>query len=369
MRKRDYYEVLGVTRDADEESIKKAYRRMAMKYHPDRNPGNPEAEERFKEAAEAYEVLHDPEKRSLYDHHGHAGLQGSGFQGFRDFDDIFTSFGDIFGDLFGFGAASTRGRPRPRQGDDLRYDMTIDFEEAVSGKKVDIQIPKAEVCPMCRGSRSKPGTSPERCSLCGGRGQVVRSQGFFTISTTCPRCYGEGAIIRHLCPECGGKGKVQTARKLSINIPPGVDNAAKLRLQGEGALGENGGPPGDLYVVIKVKPHEFFERQGDDIFCTVPITMTQAALGAEIEIPTLDGTETIKISPGTQTHSLFRLKNKGVPSLRRRGKGDQIVRVIIQTPTHLGERQKQLFQELAELEEASVSAGKRKEKKKGFFGL
>ncbi len=364
--KRDYYEVLGISRDADEETMKKAYRKLALRYHPDRNPGNPEAEERFKEAAEAYEVLRDPEKRSLYDHYGHAGLQGTGFQGFSDFDDIFSSFGDIFGDLFGFGRASSRGRVRPRQGDDLRYDLTIDFEDAVFGKKVEIQIPKAETCPVCHGTRARPGTHPERCSMCGGRGQVVRTQGFFSISTTCPRCRGEGTFVKQLCPECGGRGWIQSTRHLSLNIPPGVDTGAKLRLQGEGALGENGGPPGDLYVLIHVKPHEFFERENDDIFCTVPISMSQAALGAEIEIPTLEGTERLKIPAGSQTHSLFRLKNKGIPRLRGRGQGDQIVRVVVQTPTHLTERQKKLFQQLDELDkELSLNAGKKK--KKGFL--
>jgi molecular chaperone DnaJ len=361
MTKRDYYEVLGIQRNANGDEIKKSYRKLALQYHPDRNPGDKPAEEKFKEAAEAYEVLSDPEKRQLYDRFGHAGLQQTGFQGFRDFDDIFSSFGDIFEEFFGFGARGSH-RSSIRRGADLRYDLTIDFMDAVSGKEMEIEVSRHETCDECGGLGTREGTRPAVCSTCGGRGQVTRSQGFFSISTTCPTCQGSGTVITDPCHKCRGVGRVLIRKKLALKIPAGVDTGSRLRLQGEGEPGERGAPPGDLYVFIRVAPHESFRRQNDDIVVAVPITYSLAALGGEVEVPSLDGSDVLQIPHGTQSGQDFRVPGKGVPHLRGRGRGDLVVVVYIETPHKVGKDEEELLRRLAELEGVKVSS-----KKKGFF--
>ena len=361
MHRRDYYEVLGVSRDAGEDEIKKAYRKLAMENHPDRNPGDHEAEERFKEAAEAYEVLRDREKRQIYDQFGHAGLEGSGFRGFSGFDDIFSSFGDIFEDFFGFGGR--RGRSRARQGSSLRYDLELGLEEAFYGKEEEIVFSKWAGCHVCRGSGVKPGSEPQVCGTCQGQGQVVRSQGFFQISTTCPSCRGEGRIVTDPCFECGGKGKVESERKITVKIPAGVDTGSQLRLRGEGELGENGGPPGDLFVVIHLREHEFLKREGDHLYCEIPISFTQAALGETIKIPTLgeEVKESLKIHPGTQPGEILSLSGKGMPSLRNSRRGDLFVKVVVKIPKKLTQQQRGL------LEAFAATDGPRKAKKEKNF--
>jgi len=361
MTKRDYYEVLGVPRTASPEDIKKSYRKLALQYHPDRNRGDKGAEEKFKEAAEAYEVLSDSEKRQLYDRFGHAGLQQTGFTGFRDFDDIFSSFGDIFEEFFGFGARGAH-RQRARRGADLRYDLAVDFMDAVFGRETEIELSRHEPCPGCHGLGTKGGAQPSVCNMCGGRGQVTRSQGFFSISTTCPKCQGSGTVITDPCEKCRGVGRVLITKKLSLKIPGGVETGSRLRLQGEGEPGDPGAPPGDLYVVLHVEPHETFRRQDDDILAAVSITYSQAALGGQIEIPTLDGADTMEIPPGTQSGREFRISGKGVPHLRGRGRGDLRIVVYIETPTKISKEQEELLRRLAELEGVNVAP-----KKKGFF--
>ncbi|MBI3092337.1 MAG: molecular chaperone DnaJ [Candidatus Tectomicrobia bacterium] len=348
MTKRDYYEVLGVSRSANTEEIKKAYRKLALKHHPDRNPGNQDAEEKFKEAAEAYEVLRDAEKRQLYDRFGHEGLKGSGFAGFHDFDDIVTSFGDIFGDLFGFGRRGRRSSAR--QGADLRYDLEIDFMEGVRGAEREIEIEKYTRCHACEGTGARPGTSPITCPTCAGRGQVSRTQGFFELRTTCPACRGQGTIIREPCDDCHGGGRVRSKKRLSLKIPAGVDTGARLRLTGEGEEGMDGGPPGDLYIDLYVREHEFFKREGAHLICTIPISFSLAALGGKLEVPTLEGSEAIEIPRGTQSGAVFRLPGRGIPSLRGYGAGDQILQITVRTPTKLSKRQEELLRELAEIE-------------------
>jgi molecular chaperone DnaJ len=344
MAKRCYYEILGVSRNATEEEIKKSYRRLALKYHPDRNPGDKEAEEKFKEAAEAYEVLSDPEKRAIYDRYGHEGLQSSGFQGFRGFDDIFAHFSDIFSDIFGFTNGS-RTHTYARAGVDLRYDLKISFMEAALGTTKEIEIEKYERCPTCEGYGTAPGTHLEVCPRCRGQGRISQTSGFFSISTTCPHCGGYGKIITTPCPDCHGRGKKKTVKTLQVKIPAGVDTGSRLRLRGEGEEGERGGPNGDLYVFLHVEEHEFFKRHDYDIYCRIPISFVQAALGATIEVPTLTGTERLKIPRGTQSGKIFRLKGKGIPHIKGYGRGDQIIETVITVPTNLTRRQEELLKE------------------------
>lgn len=367
MEKRDYYEVLGVSRDAAEAEIKKAYRKLALQFHPDRNPGDREAEEHFKEAAEAYEVLRDSEKRRIYDRFGHEGLQGSGFRGFSGFEDIFTSFGDIFEGFFGFGRGQ-QGRARGRQGRSLRYDLELTLDEAFGGKEQEIVFQRLEHCVACMGSGSRAGTSPRRCSTCRGSGQVLRSQGFFQISTTCPACRGRGEVISDPCPECNGAGKRPLERTLQVKIPAGVDDGSQLRLTGEGEPGEEGGPPGDLFVVIHVKSHPLFQREGDDLACEIPISFVQAALGDTIQIPLLgdEKEDEVKIPAGTQPGHVIQLQGKGMPSLRGYTKrGDLYVRIAVKIPQKLTQRQRELLQEFAESDGQYRAGGKRKTK--GFW--
>jgi len=348
MAKRDYYEVLGLNRDAPEEDIKKAYRKLAMKWHPDRNPDNPRAEERFKEAKEAYEILSDGSKRAAYDQFGHAGVDssaaagagfGAGAAGFGNFAD---AFGDIFSDIFGGG----RTRSNVFRGADLRYNLEISLEEAARGTETRIRIPAMESCGTCHGSGAKPGTSPTACPTCQGHGQVRMQQGFFSIQQTCPRCHGSGKIVASPCQTCGGAGRVKQHKTLSVKIPAGVDEGDRIRLSGEGEAGMNGGPPGDLYVVIHIRPHSVFQRDHNDLHCEMPISITAAALGGEIEIPTLDGYAKIKVPSGTQTAQMFRLRGKGIKGVRSAGHGDLICHVMVETPVNLTPRQRELLMEL-----------------------
>jgi len=359
MTKRDYYQVLEIERIASPEEIKKAYRRMALQYHPDRNRGNKEAEERFKEAAEAYEVLSDPQKRDLYDRFGHAGLQQTGFTGFRDFDDIFSSFGDIFEEFFGFGSRGSRGS-RVRKGADLRKDIEIDFMDAAFGKELEVDVSKPEVCDECRGAGTRGGAKPDVCATCGGRGQVIRSQGFFSISTTCPTCRGRGTTISDPCPACRGVGQTLKTKKLSLKIPGGVETGSRLRLPGEGEPSDGGGPAGDLYVFIRVADHETFQRHGDDVVIEVPLPYTLATIGGQIEIPTLEGPEVLTIPRGTQPGHQFRMHGKGIPHLRGRGRGDLIAVVYLDVPKKLTPEQEDLVRQLADLEGTEVSPKKRR---------
>ncbi|MCX7816915.1 MAG: molecular chaperone DnaJ [Syntrophales bacterium] len=356
MAKRCYYEILGVDRNASLEEIKKSYRRLAMQFHPDRNPGDKEAEERFKEAAEAYEVLSDPEKREIYDRYGHEGLSSTGYRGFSGFEDIFASFSDIFSDIFGFRDTKTRSRTAAKAGADLRYDLKITFMEAAFGVTKEIEVQKLEKCRICDGTGAAPGTFPDVCPRCHGRGQITQTSGFFSISTTCYYCHGQGSIIVNPCRTCKGTGKERISKRVQVRVPPGVDTGSRLRLRGEGERGEYGGPDGDLYVFIHVEDHEFFKRIDDDVYCRVPITFVQAALGGTIEVPTLTGSEKIKIPRGTQSGKIFRLKGKGFPRLRGYGRGDQIIETYVVVPTNLTKRQEELLREFASLSEESPSS-------------
>ncbi len=347
MIKTCYYEVLSVARDAAAEEIKKNYRKMAMQHHPDKNPGDKAAEERFKEAAEAYEVLSDPEKREMYDRFGHEGLSGAGFKGFSGFEDIFSSFGDIFENIFGFNGVRQQGRAGARNGADLRYDLTIALEDAAMGKTMDITIEKLINCDSCRGTGAAAGSSPSTCNRCHGRGQVTQSSGFFAISAACPQCRGRGSVILDPCSFCRGTGKKEAAKTIQLKIPAGVETGSRLRLRGEGEAGDFGGPNGDLYVFLTVKSHEFFERRGSDIYCRIPVSFVQAALGAKIEAPTLQGREKIKIPKGTQSGHTFRLKGMGIPRLGAYGRGDQIIETLVVVPTNLNKKQEELLREFA----------------------
>jgi molecular chaperone DnaJ len=366
-QKRDYYEVLAVSREASIDEIKKAYRKLAIQFHPDKNPGNPEAEEKFKEAAEAYSVLSDQEKRSRYDRFGHASV-GAGAAGFDP--NQFTDFADILGDLFGLGdmfGGRRRGN-RAMRGNDLRYDLELTFEEAIFGKDAEISVPRNVTCTTCSGSGAKPGTEPVSCAGCGGRGQVRFTQGFFSVARTCPQCGGAGKVIRDACSSCDGAGRVREEKTLSVRIPPGVDEGSRLRVAGEGEGGFNGGPPGDLYVFLFVEEHKEFQRQDYDIHSEQPISFTQAALGAEIETKTVHGTETLRIAPGTQPGQVLRIRGKGVPYIDGRGRGDHHVHIIVRVPTTLTAPQRELLEQLAELEGESRADGKRVlDKVKEFF--
>lgn len=370
--KRDYYEVLGVSRTATAEEIKKAYKKLALANHPDRNPGDPEAVARFKEAAEAFEVLSDADKRARYDRFGHAGVSGNGGAGFRDVGDIFEAFGDLFEGFGFFGGGRTRARgTRAARGESLAASVTIDLLEAARGCTRELEIQRRETCSNCHGSGARPGTAPERCDYCRGHGQVVQSQGFFRIQTTCPACRGQGTVIRDKCPRCQGSGReVQTVR-LEVKIPPGVDTGMQLCLRGEGESGQRGGPRGDLYVDIHVQPHRLFQREGKDLTCRVPLTYSQAALGTVLDVPLLDGKHTLTIPPGTQPGEVFRLRGLGMPDPHGGSPGDLHIQVQVEVPKKLTPRQEHLLRELAELEQTEVTPHRKSffESLKDYFGL
>jgi molecular chaperone DnaJ len=350
MAKRDFYEILGVAKTASEDEIKKSYRKLAMKYHPDRNPDNKEAEEKFKEVKEAYEMLTNPEKREAYDRYGHAGVDpnsgmgGGGFGG-GGFGD---AFGDIFGDIFGGGRGRSTG-PQVYRGADLRYNLEITLEQAAAGFDTTIRVPSWDKCDTCHGSGAKPGTQPVTCSTCAGHGQVRMQQGFFSIQQTCPKCHGSGKIIPEPCAACGGAGRIKRNKTLEVKIPAGIDNGMRIRSSGNGEPGTNGGPPGDLYVEIHIKPHEVFQREGDDLHCEMPISFSKAALGGEIEVPTLGGKVSFTIPEGTQTGKTFRLKGKGVKGVRSGYAGDLFCHVLVETPIKLTDKQKDLLKEFERL--------------------
>ena len=351
MSKRDYYEILGVGKTASEADIKSAYRKQAMKYHPDRNPGDHAAEEKFKEAAEAYAILADSEKRSLYDRFGHAGVKSAAGAGAGFDPSVFQEFGDfadILGNMFGFGDLFGGGRRRggPQRGADLRYDLEISFEESARGAETAIQIPRQENCESCHGSGAAPGSSPTTCPQCRGQGQVRFQQGFFTVARTCPQCRGAGKIVTKPCATCHGAGRVAKERKITVKIPPGIATGQQLRLQGEGEAGSAGGPAGHLYVVVHVQDHEFFRRDGVNLFCEIPVNFTTVALGGDIQVPTLDGSETVRVPEGTQTGTTLRLKGKGMPDVGGRGRGDLFATVQVKTPKKLTRDQRRLLEQL-----------------------
>jgi molecular chaperone DnaJ len=348
MAKRDYYKVLDVARNASEADMKKAYRRLAMKYHPDRNPGDHEAEEKFKEAKEAYEILTDPQKRAVYDQYGHAGVESSrnahaGARGAEAFSEI---FGDVFGDIFGGGRRG--GASQVYRGADLRYEIELDLPEAVFGRTVEIDVTKFVECEVCKGSGAAKGSAPISCETCSGSGQVRVSQGFFTLQQTCPHCRGTGRVVRNPCDHCLGQGRVRRGKKLSVKIPPGVDSGDRVRLGGEGEAGRNGGPPGDLYVEVHVREHSIFERDGMHLSCDVPISFATATLGGSVEVPTLDGQVVLKIPVETQSGRVFRLREKGVKSVRNTSRGDLFCRIVVETPVHLSNEQRAMLREFDE---------------------
>ncbi|MEN8180907.1 MAG: molecular chaperone DnaJ [Myxococcota bacterium] len=350
MAKRDYYEILGVSRSSDDDELKTAYRRLALQFHPDRNPDDPKAEDRFKEASEAYAVLSDPEKRRAYDRFGFDGVGAGGPGGFQDFGDL-GNFGDLFNDLFGdlFGGArpGARRRGRGQRGADLRYNLEIEFAQVLEGVDVRIEIPKMRPCETCSGSGARPGTSPRLCERCRGTGQMVLQQGFFRISRPCDACGGEGEVVPDRCPDCRGAGRTQGQQTIRVRVPAGVEDGMRLRLAGEGEAGISGGPPGDLYVVVSVPPHPLFERDGSDIHCEVPIPFYQAALGAEVEVPTLEGKVGVRIAEGTQSGKVIRLRGRGFPTLGATHRGDHFVRIFVEIPTKLTDRQRELLEQFA----------------------
>ena len=367
--KRDCYEVLGVAKDADEGTIKKAFRGLAMKYHPDKNPGNAEAEAKFKECVEAYEIVSDPEKRARYDQFGHAGVSGAGSQG--GYEHIFESFADIFGGGF-FESFFGGGRGRrggARQGASLRIDVTLDFLEAARGVTKTVPYERAEPCAECTGSGAAKGSKPQTCDMCGGRGSVVQSTGFFQIQTGCPRCRGAGKVIKDPCKPCGGEGRIAKRREVEIKIPAGVDEGMRLRVPGEGEPGEAGAPPGDLHCVIRVRPHELFSRQESHVLLELPITFSQAALGASVHVPTIDGKEELKIRKGTQSGDLYTLRGKGMLDPHSGSRGDQVVRVVVEVPKKLTKKQEELLRAYAETEDANVTPARQSflDKIKGYF--
>jgi molecular chaperone DnaJ len=361
---KSYYEILGVDKDDSAEVIKKAYRKLAMQYHPDRNQGDASAEEKFKEAAEAYEVLSDLQKRRIYDAYGKEGLRNSGYNGPSSTDDIFSHINDMFGNIFGFGGGG-RGQRRdpngPTQGADLRCDIRISFMDAVHGVNREVEITKKETCWTCEGSGARPGHKAQTCPACHGRGQVVRSQGPFQVTTTCPRCGGAGQVITEPCAECHGEGLVNQHKKVSIRIPAGVDTGSRMRLSGQGEGGRRGGPSGDLYVIIHVDAHEHFQREGQTIYLRLPVSMIRAALGCEADVPTIYGSTKLKIPAGTQSGARFTLRGEGMASLQGGGKGDMIIEVQVQTPTKLSSQQKELLRQFEEAEETNGAA------EEGFF--
>ncbi|MBU1248050.1 MAG: molecular chaperone DnaJ [Proteobacteria bacterium] len=362
MAKRDFYDILGVDKSAGDDEIKRAYRKLAFEFHPDRNPDNPEAESKFKEAAGAYDVLRDAEKRQRYDQFGHAGVEGNGYSGFSSNEDIFGAFSDIFGEVFGFGTGGRRGGSRARAGSDLRYNLTVSFREAAKGAEVELKIPKDVPCDECSGTGAKKGTSPESCKQCGGSGHVQQSQGFFRISVTCPVCRGQGQIIVDPCPECSGRGVTRESRSLSVRIPAGIDNGSRLRLRGEGEAGIYGGPAGDLYVVVSVEQDKRFARQGQDLIIRREISFVEASLGSKISVDTLDDPVTVDIPKGTQSGEVFRLRGMGLPHPGSSHKGDLLVEVLVLTPMRLSKRQEELLREFQELE-----SEKPMKKAKDFF--
>lgn len=350
MSKRDYYEVLGVAKNAAEDDIKKAYRKLAMKYHPDRNPDNKEAEEKFKEVKEAYEMLTNPEKREAYDRYGHAGVDPNGGMGGFGAGGFSDAFGDIFGDIFGGGGGRGRSAgPQVYRGADLRYNLEITLEQAAAGFDTTIRVPSWDKCDTCHGSGAKPGTQPVTCSTCHGHGQVRMQQGFFSIQQTCPKCHGSGKIVPEPCVACSGAGRIKRNKTLEVKIPAGIDSGMRIRSSGNGEPGTNGGPSGDLYVEIHIKPHTVFQREGDDLHCEMPISFAKAALGGEIEVPTLGGKVSFTIPEGTQTGKTFRLKGKGIKGVRSGYAGDLFCHVVVETPVKLTDKQKDLLRELERL--------------------
>ncbi|ACJ27993.1 DnaJ central region:Heat shock protein DnaJ:Chaperone DnaJ [Shewanella piezotolerans WP3] len=364
MSKRDFYEVLGVGRDASEREVKKAYKRLAMKFHPDRNPGDKEAEASFKEVKEAYEILTDSDKKAAYDQFGHAGVdpnRGGGGHGGADFGDV---FGDVFGDIFG-GGRRGGGQRQAARGSDLRYNLELSLEEAVKGLSKELRIPTLVACEPCDGSGAKKGSKPTTCGTCHGQGQVQMRQGFFAVQQACPTCHGRGKIIKDPCNKCHGEGRVEKSKTLSVKIPAGVDTGDRIRLSGEGEAGEFGAPPGDLYVQVSVREHAIFQRDGNNLYCEVPISFSKAALGGEIEVPTLDGKVNLKIPTETQTGRMFRMRGKGVKSVRSHAVGDLLCKVVMETPVNLNERQKELLREFEET--LTGQSKKHSPKAEGFF--
>jgi molecular chaperone DnaJ len=364
MSKRDYYEILGVDKGVEDKDLKKAYRRVAMKFHPDRNPDDKDSEEKFKEASEAYEVLSDKQKRAAYDQYGHAGVDSQsggmgGGQGFGNFSDV---FGDVFGDIFG-GGGGRGGRAGPARGSDLRYTLDLNLEDAVKGTSVKIKVPTLVGCNTCDGSGAKAGTKPVSCTTCGGVGQVRMQQGFFSVQQTCPNCRGKGSVISDPCGDCHGQGRMEETKTLSVKVPPGVDTGDRIRLSGEGEAGADGGPSGDLYVQVSVQDHAIFQRDGKNLYCEVPVSFVDAALGGELDVPTLDGRVKLKIPAETQTGKLFRLRGKGVAPVRGGSVGDLMCRILVETPVNLNHKQKELLKDLR----ASMADNKNSPKQSSWF--
>ena len=352
--KRDYYEVLGVARTSSSAEIKKAFRTLAMKHHPDKNPGDKDSESQFKEVAEAYEILGDEQKRQMYDRFGHDGLRGAGLNaGFSSADEVFTHFTDIFGDLFGMGGSGGRRRG-PRRGPDLEYPLTIDFLEAAKGCEKEIQVPKHAACVECTGSGAAPGSQPQVCGTCRGAGEVVQAQMFLRIRATCPTCAGNGKVVRDPCKACGGSGHTRVSEKLKVTIPAGVDEGMQLRLQGKGDAGDTGAPAGDLYITMRIAEHEIFGRDGVNVLCQVPISFATACLGGNVSIPTIDGEENITLERGTPSGKVITLRGKGIPSLSGRGRGDQLVQVVVAVPRTLSPKEEDLIRQLASIQDAKV---------------